>query len=56
MYYSVVAMSGTDKIKPEELLPFPWEEEEEKKQLDITPKTVEEAKAFWDAIDKKKQQ
>jgi len=55
MYYSVVAMSGTDKIKPEELLPFPWEKEE-KKELDIVPKTPEETKAFWDAIDKKKQQ
>ena len=55
MYYSVVAMSGTDKLKPEELLPFPWEKEE-KTALDIVPKTREEAKAFWDAIDKKKQQ
>tara|TARA_R110002012_G_scaffold32161_1_gene95383 strand:- start:90 stop:257 length:168 start_codon:yes stop_codon:yes gene_type:complete len=55
MYYSVVAMSGADKLTPEELLPFSWEEEE-KKELDIVPKTPEEAKAFWDAIDKKKQQ
>mgnify|MGYP001237311106 FL=1 len=55
MYYSVVAMSGADKLKPEELLPFPWEEEE-KIELNSTPKTAEEAKAFWDAIDKKKQQ
>lgn len=55
MYYSVVAMQGADKIKVEDILAFPWEEKEVKGQ-ELTLKTPEETKAFWETVDKKKQQ
>tara|TARA_B110000211_G_scaffold43397_1_gene45468 strand:- start:1059 stop:1232 length:174 start_codon:yes stop_codon:yes gene_type:complete len=55
MYYSVVAMQGADKIKIEDILSFPWEEKEVKAQ-ELTLKTPEETKAFWETVDKKKQQ
>lgn len=52
MYYSVVAQQGSDKIKLEDILPFPWERKETS-ILDKKPKTQKELQSFWDDKDKK---
>jgi hypothetical protein len=52
MYYSVVAQQGSDKIKIEDILKFPWERKTTSIS-DKAPKTKKQLQDFWDRKDKK---
>tara|TARA_R110001632_G_scaffold137804_2_gene253415 strand:+ start:6150 stop:6455 length:306 start_codon:yes stop_codon:yes gene_type:complete len=55
MYYSLISMQGADKIKLQDVMQFPWEQNQTAALEEQKPKTQKELKEFWDNVDKNKE-